>query len=271
MSIKLIFLCDNRENPKTPNIKSEHGFSVLLETGGFALLIDSGTTDLFIKNAKEMGINLDDVKNALLTHGHGDHGGGLAYLTGKDIFMHKNAFQKRTRKPDIENNLPARDMTFTLANADKNNIWHIGENIKINENIYFLCNIPRKYEYEMHPFPATLENGADDMVSDEISVAIKTDKGLVVISGCAHCGICSTIDYAREICGEQRVYCVVGGFHLRKSTTQSIKTATAEWFAKNKVGRVIMGHCNCDDTIDLFKAKLGDKVTAIYAGLRVTV
>ena len=75
--------------------------------------------------------------------------------------------------------------------------------------------IPRETEFEKIPAKTVLKDKKLDFVDDDSGIVIKTEKGLVIISGCAHAGICNTIEYAKKITKENNVYAVMGGFHLR--------------------------------------------------------
>ena len=72
---RLVVLSDNRTNNKL--LQTEHGLSVYLECPSGKYLLDTGASDLFIRNAKVLGIDLADVDYCLISHGHNDHIGGL--------------------------------------------------------------------------------------------------------------------------------------------------------------------------------------------------
>ena len=75
---RLVVLSDNRTNNKL--LQTEHGLSVYLECPSGKYLLDTGASDLFIRNAKVLGIDLADVDYCLISHGHNDHIGGLPYF-----------------------------------------------------------------------------------------------------------------------------------------------------------------------------------------------
>lgn len=226
-----------------------------------------GETDLYLLNAKKMGLDIDSIKNALISHGHYDHGGGATYLRGKDIFVHKQTFQKRFKPATKEFN--KLDETLKIGDGKtQNNFIAIESNIIINDKIFLLANIPMVNKFELGYY-AVLENDESDKIIDEISVAIKIDKGLVIISGCAHRGICNTIEYAKQITGEQRIHHVVGGFHLRK--WDDVAEKTLEYFKANKVDCLLMAHCNGDDVIEKFKKELPEIVKIVSVGMAVEI
>ncbi|MCL2228625.1 MAG: MBL fold metallo-hydrolase [Firmicutes bacterium] len=263
MRVKVSFLVDNRCGGN--KLEREHGFSCLLEVDDFKLLIDMGETDLFLKNAKKMKVDLDSVKNAVITHGHYDHGGGASHLREKDIYVHRRAFQKRFKPPFKHWGI--KDETFALENMDKNNFIFVENNVRLNDKVWLLANIPMVHPFEKGYY-GILENNERDLIEDEISVAVVTDKGLVVISGCAHRGICNTVDYAKTVTGVSHVHAVVGGFHLGMITKQWDETAeeTLEYFKTNRVDSLIMAHCNIDEVITEFKKQLPDVVKTVFVG-----
>ena len=76
--MKWTVLSDNRTH--SSNLFTEHGLSVYLETDRYRLLLDTGASDVFIRNAKQLGIDLSMVDYVFISHGHSDHAGGLRHL-----------------------------------------------------------------------------------------------------------------------------------------------------------------------------------------------
>lgn len=90
--MKWTVLSDNRSSDS--RLSTEHGLSILLETERHKILLDTGASDLFIRNAKQLGINLNDVDYVFISHGHSDHEGGLRY------FLEHNRQAKVIVSPD---------------------------------------------------------------------------------------------------------------------------------------------------------------------------
>lgn len=80
--MKWTVLSDNRRCDDSLEI--EHGLSILLETDKHCILLDTGASDVFIRNAEKMGIDLRTVDYVFISHGHSDHAGGLQYIVGRD-------------------------------------------------------------------------------------------------------------------------------------------------------------------------------------------
>ena len=95
--MKWTVLTDNRSND--PLFKTEHGLAILLETNRSRILLDTGASDVFIDNAKRMGIDLGAVDYVFISHGHNDHAGGLRY------FMEVNKKAKVIVSPESVNGM----------------------------------------------------------------------------------------------------------------------------------------------------------------------
>lgn len=76
--MKWTVLSDNRTNQD--QLQTEHGLSILLETEKYRILLDTGASDVFIRNAERLGIDLSTVDYVFISHGHSDHAGGLKSL-----------------------------------------------------------------------------------------------------------------------------------------------------------------------------------------------
>ena len=120
----------------------------------------------------------------------------------------------------------------------------------VDNEIIFLGEIERNNDFECKKFPSVLENGNEDTAIDDTGIAIDTPKGIVVISGCGHSGICNTIEQAKRLLGKNYVYCVIGGFHLKECDDQTYKTI--EYMKDNNIERLILGHCTSDVVCEEF-------------------
>ncbi|MBK5208013.1 MAG: MBL fold metallo-hydrolase [Flavobacteriaceae bacterium] len=92
------------ENCAGAGFLAEHGLSYLIEHEGETILFDTGHTDVFIKNAYTLGVDIQKVVDmVVLSHGHWDHGDGLQYIDNKTLIAHPEVFIKRFRKKDNSN------------------------------------------------------------------------------------------------------------------------------------------------------------------------
>ena len=226
---------------------SEHGLSFLLEEDGKKILFDTGASDVFLKNAHRMGIDLKEVDSIVLSHGHWDHGNGLQHISGKPLLCHPGCFQKRYRKLGEEN------IGMALERDELEERFKVKtsrEPVKLSEHLWFLGEIPRLNDFEAKTTKYLLEDGSPDFIMDDSGLAVITEKGLLVISGCAHSGICNMVEHAKKVTGMDRVEAVIGGFHLKVVNQQTRQTV--QWMKDAGVPQLLPSHCTMGPALELF-------------------
>jgi len=226
------------ENTASGYYTAEHGLSYFIEYENKNILFDTGHTDVFLRNAKQLNIDVDTAETVVLSHGHWDHGNGLKYLKNKKLICHPNCFIKRYRKNDSFN----IGLDLSYAKLKKRfNILISQEPYYISENIIFLSEIPRVNSFEAQTTTFVDENRNDDFIIDDSALAIIINDELVVVSGCAHSGICNIVEYAKKITGLKKVKAVIGGFHLMENNDQTKKTI--KYFKEQNISQIFPSHC----------------------------
>lgn len=240
-NVKIYVLNDDRCG--CPKFCNKHGFSLYIQTPQSNFLFDVGQDDSFIKNAKTLGLSLKDVDLLILSHGHYDHTDGLKFLNEKlKVVCHPNCLAWRKSNRTLRYN----GMPFNKDDLQRKfDVEFSKSSKKLDNQTYFLGEIARKTDFECKKFPSTYKNGKVDTAKDDTGLAIKTDKGLIVISGCGHSGICNTIEQAKLVTNENKIYVVLGGFHLKEINEQVDKTI--DCFIANKVQKLYLGHCTSDE------------------------
>lgn len=229
---------------------AEHGLSFLIEEGE-KILFDVGPSDIFLRNSKKLGINLEEIETIVLSHGHWDHGNGLKFIKNKKLICHPECFIKRYRKKDDS----YIGLPINLEEAKKNfQLVLTKEPYDITENIIFLGEIPRKNDFEAKRASFYKEGKEDDFVIDDSALAIKSKKGLIVVAGCSHAGICNIIEYAKKVSKSGKVYAVIGGFHLKEVDKLTLKTI--DYFKKEKIERIYPSHCVEEPVLKKFEEVL---------------
>ena len=220
--LKLHTLCENSVHGG--GVSAEWGYSILIETGDKTILLDTGTTGAAADNAVRMGIDLATVDMIVLSHGHYDHTGGLTEVLKRigretpiiahpDIFGLKYGTNKETGKRRFAG-IPYR----------KELIESLGGRFEFTEKPYWISDDiatsgeePRTTEYETIPDTLCIktENGYEqDTMTDDLSIFLRTDLGLIVLTGCAHRGIINILRHGMAQMEMENLYMVAGGTHL---------------------------------------------------------
>jgi 7,8-dihydropterin-6-yl-methyl-4-(beta-D-ribofuranosyl)aminobenzene 5'-phosphate synthase len=225
------------DNAPSSTCNAEHGLSYVIEFDE-KILFDTGQSDLFIENAVKLGVSLDEIPIVALSHGHYDHGNGLQHLNGKTLICHPDVFLtrysgKQRKYVGLEMTRKALHNQFRV-NETKAPFW-------FSDKMVFLGEIPRKITFEKSTQAFFIDNNQTDALADDTGLAIIMNQGLFVISGCAHSGICNIIEHARKVTGVDKVYGVMGGFHLKQNNKQTQETIA--WLQALNVQVVLPSHC----------------------------
>lgn len=224
------------ENIASGKLKAEWGLSYLIESDE-RILFDTGASDLFLKNAQLLHLNLNSVEKVLLSHGHWDHGTGLQFLEEKKIYGHTEIFKERySGKRSI-------GLPFKREDIEKKNELILSDKPqKISDNIIFLGEIPRKSKLKNAGGQFTDKEGNYDIVEDDSAIVVIENGFINVITGCAHAGLINTVEYAIKVSGIKKINSVIGGFHLLGN--DEITTETIKYLKDKKVKKVYPSHCN---------------------------
>lgn len=246
--MKITVLTDNIAGR---GFEAEHGLSYLIEIDGKSILFDTGHSAVFMQNAEKLGIDLQkQVETVVLSHGHWDHGNGLKFLPGKTLIAHPGVFSKRYRKND--DTYLGLDRTPTEL-AELYTIKSSKEPVKLTPNLWFLGEIRRLNDFEAQRTKYRLESGEEDFITDDSALVGVIDDELVVVSGCAHSGICNICEQARKVTGITKIKTVIGGFHLKDQGRQTQKTL--EYFVENNVEMLLPAHCTAPPAKALFRTR----------------
>lgn len=225
--IKITVLVEN--NSRIDNyLLSEPALSFYIEADNKKILFDTGYSDILIKNAENLNLNLENLTDIVLSHGHNDHTGGLKYLNLKNksiqLTAHPSIFDKKYEPDGTEYGCP-----ITKTKLEKNFKLNLTKNVyRISENIIFLGEI---------------ENNESDDVDDSALVYNIGNK-LLIITGCSHSGLENIIKYAKKITGICEIYGIIGGFHLLNQPDEEI-IKISKFLQKEQIEFVAPCHC-CD-------------------------
>ena len=248
--MQITILCENETSKRGARLcGSEWGFSAYVQTDTINILFDTGHTDVYKRNASNLGIDLNLSDFIVLSHHHWDHTGGMSSLNFQDK-------KKLILHPQILEKIPNEE-----AQEFKHNFEIIASTtpLEFAPNIFYLGEIPRKTDFEKG------EHKGDSMLDDS-AIAMKTEHGLIVLTGCSHAGICNICEYAKEVTG-QNLYAVVGGFHLTEKDQNTVD-ATVDYFKSQSIKHLYPMHCVDFPTLvrfhnefDTIKYAAGDIIT----------
>ncbi|MCF8380285.1 MAG: MBL fold metallo-hydrolase [Bacteroidales bacterium] len=252
--MKIYVLTENMPGGK---FGAEHGISYYIQHNGQRILFDTGHTDLFLRNASTLGIDLlKNTDTIVLSHGHWDHGDGLPKLLAAhqainpgaklhsdrgeavQFISHPEIFQTRYRKGENENigikvNLSELETAFNIQLSAKP--------IEIEPGIFYMGEIPRNTVFESKTTAFVLENQEADFIIDDSGLVLVEKDEIILISGCAHSGICNMMEYAKEITGLNKFKAVLGGFHLKLNNLQTKETI--KYIKSQKIDQIFPSHC----------------------------
>jgi 7,8-dihydropterin-6-yl-methyl-4-(beta-D-ribofuranosyl)aminobenzene 5'-phosphate synthase len=277
MSAQITTLSENTAGRM--GLLAEWGLSILIEADGCKILLDTAQGLSAAYNAITLGIDLSQIDKIVFSHGHLDHTGGLLYILkmikGKveviahpDIWALKYARRSEQMVDYIGMPFP-REAAETLGasfNLTKEPAW-------ISENIVTSGEIPMITEYEKIDPILYVKDKSElkpDPLWDDQALFIKSDKGLIIILGCAHRGIINTIRYAQNLTGVEPIYAVIGGTHLISASPQRMDLTIAE-LSRFGVQRLGVSHCTGLPASVKLAQKFGEAFFFNNAGTRISL
>lgn len=255
---------------KVSAMRKDWGYAALIEYGGKRILFDTGNRpDILAQNTKAKGIDLSKLDFVVMSHRHGDHMGGMAYLLSVNpkvkIYAPEESFgiygadlpsafyRKDASLPPQEryyDGKPPEVMRFGSAWPGAN-FELVDKNTAIAPDIHLIALVSNK--------PGTLE-------LRELSLVIDTPEGAVIVVGCSHPGIEKIVEAVAKI--NPRIHFIAGGFHLVVSTDDEIEKIITALRDTYNVAYVAPGHCTGEPTFTALEKAFGERY--LYAGLGTT-
>ena len=205
--MKIISLVENTS--VNHDIEAEHGLSLYIESKNHKILFDMGQTDLFLKNAKRLGVDLSQVDIAILSHGHYDHGGGLEEF----LKINKKAYVYVSQYAfDTYYNGKKKYIGLDTSLKDNKRLIFTNGKVEVDEEItLYHCN-DRVKRYDLGSFGLNVkkeENYFPDDFRHEQYLLIEEDGKQILFSGCSHKGILNIAEWFQPDV-------LIGGFHFSK-------------------------------------------------------
>lgn len=280
--MKIITLIENIKDDSN-NLISEKGLCLYIEKDNKHILFDTGRTGKFIHNAEKLGINLREVDAVVLSHGHGDHGGGLI------PFFKINSKAKVYMKAEASEEYYFHLMLFNKNVSIDGNIFknyshrieYVKDFTEIMKDIYIITDINKYYEIpegNKYMFVKKKNELVRDKFEHELIMVIKEQDYISIFTGCSHNGAANMIKTARNKFRDLNIKAVIGGFHLVKIPIVKSLTASQDQIdvlineiITSNVERVYTGHCTGEKAYRKLKAALGDKIQYIKTGTEILI
>jgi len=253
-------------------LTKDWGFSALVEHNGKRILVDTGNDAAkFQHNVKALGVDLTKLDFVVISHRHTDHTTGLKYVLSVNpnvtVYVPANLADgfggapvpKAFFRP--EESLPSKMRYFggtepehlTLGKLyDTGNFVLVNQLTEVSPGIFLVRTVSQK--------KGTLE-------LPELTLAIKTPNGLLLVDGCSHAGIEAILEAASAV--EPRTEIVFGGLHLVTTPVDEIDSLVESLKTKWKVQRIAPGHCTGEPAFARLKKAYGENY--LYAGLGTKV
>lgn len=261
MSIKITTLVENKKG-KNKALETVHGLSFLIEKNNKQFLFDTAQGDLLIKNAAQLGLDLNQLEKVIISHNHYDHGGGLKSLITnfgpQNIVIHNEFFKE---KYSISNSEPTyRSIDYNRKSLLKtgSSLEEITADIKyIGEGIFIAANFEYSNDFEKVNKRFYLKENGEmhlDYFKDEIALGIESSEALIILLGCSHPGAVNIISSIIERTGKE-IYAVLGGSHLVEAGEERI-SKTVDYFKELNLKYLGLSHCTGKKAEKIFAAEM---------------
>lgn len=273
MEVRVAILNDNTAGP--PAFKAEHGLSALVEVEGRSFLWDCGATDITVRNARAMGIDLAAIEGIGLSHGHYDHCGGLMTVLEasgpKRVFMHPEALtpkyaifgqvQRFIGIPFSQAAIEGASLKLELSK----------EPVEVMPGVNLTGEVPRVTDFEgLEPNLFCFMDGdmVPDPFLDDQALVVDTPEGAIVLTGCAHSGVVNILKHVLE--SHERIRAVVGGTHLGLGDAKRMQP-TIEFLDDVAPDKMIFTHCTGAKAATTMMERFKDRFVPSQKGLVLNV
>jgi 7,8-dihydropterin-6-yl-methyl-4-(beta-D-ribofuranosyl)aminobenzene 5'-phosphate synthase len=232
----------------------EWGFSALVEVDGRRILFDTGARpDTVLSNAKDLGVDLTNITDVILSHNHRDHTGGFMTLRRSMLEKNPTALSRThvgqgifaVRRVDQSRISEFMSKTRAEYEATGGHVVEYDKPVELWNGVWLTGPVPRKYperNWSGRSEIQTADGWKEDTIPEDMSMVFNTNQGLVVLSGCGHSGIINTLDYSRSTIRNAPIHAALGGFHLYELDDAKLKW-TAGKLREFGLGNLLGAHC----------------------------
>lgn len=270
--MKITVLSDNIGHGE---LKGEWGLSFHIEFSGKNYLLDTGGSDLFLTNAKQLGIDISEVDCAVLSHAHYDHSKGMEDFfnanSKADFFISPNA---------RENCYGGLGFLSKYIGLPKGILSVYKDRIKtpqgcteIDKNVFILPHSTEglsRIGRKAHLYVRRGWRYTPDDFDHEQTLVMREEDGLVIFNSCSHSGADVVMDEVRQAFPGESVKAYLGGLHLFRMNETEVREIAGK-IRNAGISKVITGHCTGDRAFAVLKACLSDTIDQFHCGMVINI
>lgn len=267
MDIRITILCENLVGRLVGS--GEHGFSAFIETDKGNYLFDTGSGRSIVPNSLTLSKDLKSIKKIFLSHGHYDHTGGLPEvlkMSGNvDVHAHPHVFLDRItvlkeEDREIKRFIGIRYKKRYLESLGAHFVFNT-DFVEVEKGFFLTGEVPRQTTFEKPDprlFSETDGKTTHDLFLDDQSLILDTDKGMVLILGCAHSGMINIIHHVINKMGKWKFHAILGGTHLDFLTPEQLEESIRS-LKKMEIEKIGVSHCTGMRAAFRLHQELGDR------------
>jgi len=220
-------------------LTTEWGFSCVIQTEQDTLLFDTGSKGkVLLDNMAKLNIDPHSIQSVVISHNHWDHQGGLNDFLAVNSKV--TVFIPNASPADLEQDIHSKGAKAVRVDSFK----------QINESMF--------------------SAGELKGTIPEQSLVVRSPKGLILITGCAHPGIVRIIEHVKPLFPYEPIYLAMGGFHLKSETTQNIEKIV-KTIQDDGIQKIAPSHCTGEEAILIFKNRFGKDFVESGVGRRIVI